>query len=50
MRKLMIRSDIGPMYSKWFEERLPNGERFDMSMSPQLEEWFKVIGNGSEPN
>jgi glutamate/aspartate transport system substrate-binding protein len=50
VRNLVIQRDIGPLYSKWFESRLPNGERFDMPMSPQLEESFKVLGEGSEPN
>jgi glutamate/aspartate transport system substrate-binding protein len=50
VRNLVIRRDIGAIYGKWFEARLPNGERFDMPMSPQLEESFKVLGEGSEPN
>jgi glutamate/aspartate transport system substrate-binding protein len=50
VRNLVIQRDIGPLYAKWFESRLPNGERFEMPMSPQLEESFKVLGAGSEPN
>jgi glutamate/aspartate transport system substrate-binding protein len=50
VRNLIMERDIGPLYSKWFESRLPNGERFDLPMSPQLEESFKVLGEGSEPN
>ncbi len=50
VRNLVVRRDIGPLYSKWFESRLPNGERLDLPMSPQLEESFKVLGEGSEPN
>jgi glutamate/aspartate transport system substrate-binding protein len=50
VRNLVVQRDIGPLYSKWFESRLPNGERFDMPMSPQLAESFKVLGEGSEPN
>jgi glutamate/aspartate transport system substrate-binding protein len=50
VRNLVVSRDIGAIYSKWFEARLPNGERFDLPMSPQLEESFKVLGEGSEPN
>jgi glutamate/aspartate transport system substrate-binding protein len=50
VRNLVVQRDIGAIYGKWFESRLPNGERFDMPMSPQLEESFKVLGEGSEPN
>ncbi len=50
VRNLVISRDIGAIYAKWFQSRLPNGERFDMPMSPQLEESFKVLGEGSEPN
>jgi len=50
VRNLVISRDVGAIYGKWFESRLPNGERFDMPMSPQLEEAFKVLGEGSEPN
>jgi len=47
---LVINRDITAIYSKWFESRLPNGERLDLPMSPQLEESFKVLGEGSESN
>jgi glutamate/aspartate transport system substrate-binding protein len=50
LRSLVVQRDIGPMYSKWFESRLPNGERLDLPMSPQLEESFKVLGDGSGAN
>jgi glutamate/aspartate transport system substrate-binding protein len=50
VRNLVISRDIGAIYGKWFESRLPNGERLDLPMSPQLEESFKVLGEGSEPN
>ena len=46
----MVARDIGPLYAKWFESRLPNGERFNIPMSPQLEEYFAVMGEGGEPN
>jgi glutamate/aspartate transport system substrate-binding protein len=50
VRNLVIGRDIGAIYGKWFESRLPNGERLDLPMSPQLEESFKVLGEESEPN
>ncbi len=49
-RNLVVARDIGPIYAKWFESRLPNGERFNIPMGPQLEEAFNVLGEGSEPN
>jgi glutamate/aspartate transport system substrate-binding protein len=50
MRNLVVSRDIVAIYARWFESRLPNGERFNMPMSPQLEESLKVLGEGSEPN
>ncbi len=50
IRGLVVSRDIVAIYARWFESRLPNGERFNMPMSPQLEESLKVIGEGSEPN
>jgi glutamate/aspartate transport system substrate-binding protein len=50
IRNLVVARDIGPLYAKWFESRLPNGERFNIPMSPQLEEYFAVMGEGGEPN
>jgi glutamate/aspartate transport system substrate-binding protein len=50
IRNLVVARDIGPIYAKWFESRLPNGERFNIPMSPQLEESFNILGEGSEPN
>jgi glutamate/aspartate transport system substrate-binding protein len=50
VRNLVIARDMDAIYAKWFESRLPNGERFNIPMSPQLEESFKVLGQGSEPN
>jgi glutamate/aspartate transport system substrate-binding protein len=50
IRNLVIARDIDAIYAKWFESRLPNGERFNIPMSPQLEESFRVLGQGSEPN
>jgi glutamate/aspartate transport system substrate-binding protein len=50
LRNLVIQRDIGAIYSKWFGSRLPNGERLDLPMSPQLEESFRVLGDGTELN
>jgi hypothetical protein len=33
IRNLVVARDIGPIYAKWFESRLPNGERFNIPMS-----------------
>ncbi len=50
IRNLVVARDIGPIYAKWFESRLPNGERFNIPMSPQLEESFRVLGTTGEAN
>jgi len=50
IRNLVIARDIGPIYGKWFASRLPNGERFNIPMSPQLEESFAVLGSTGEAN
>jgi glutamate/aspartate transport system substrate-binding protein len=50
IRNLVIAHDIGPIYAKWFESRLPNGERLDIPMSPQLEESFDVLGPAGGAN
>jgi ABC-type amino acid transport substrate-binding protein len=50
IHNLVIARDIDAIYAKWFESRLPNGERFNIPMSPQLEESFRALGQGSEPN
>ena len=50
IRNLVVTRDIAPLYAKWFESRLPNGERLGIPMSPQLAQFFAVIGAGAEPN
>jgi glutamate/aspartate transport system substrate-binding protein len=50
IRNLVIARDIGPTYDKWFSSRLPNGERFNIPMSPQLEQSFTVLGATGEAN
>ena len=49
-RTLVVRNEIGPIYDKWFGSRLPNGETFNIPMSPQLEESFKVFATEIEPD
>ena len=50
IRNLVVARDIGPLYAKWFESRLPTGERFSIPMSPQLEEYFAAMGEAAERN
>jgi glutamate/aspartate transport system substrate-binding protein len=50
IHNLVVARDIGPIYAKWFTSRLPNGERFNIPMSPQLEESFDVLGATGEAN
>ena len=42
-RKLATNQDLIPIYKKWFNARLPTGERMDVAISPQLEDSFKVL-------
>jgi glutamate/aspartate transport system substrate-binding protein len=42
-RKLATNRDLIPLYQKWFVARLPTGERMNITLSPQLEESFKVL-------
>jgi glutamate/aspartate transport system substrate-binding protein len=32
------------LYNKWFLRRLPTGETLNLPMSPQLAEFFRVLG------
>jgi len=36
--------EIVQLYNKWFLKRLPSGERLNLPISPQLEEFFRVLG------
>lgn len=36
--------ELVQLYNKWFQLRLPTGDRLDLPMSPQLEEIFRVEG------
>ncbi|HKW55294.1 MAG TPA: amino acid ABC transporter substrate-binding protein [Stellaceae bacterium] len=42
--RLAASREIVELYDKWFLQRLPTGERLDLAMSPQLEEFFRVLG------
>lgn len=42
-RKLATNQDLIPIYKKWFNTRLPTGEKMDVAISPQLEDSFKVL-------
>src|SRR3954462_4220130 len=49
-RKLGSNRDLIPLYNKWFVARLPTGERLGVSISPQLEEAFKVLDDSAGAN
>ena len=49
-RKLGSNRDLIPLYNKWFVARLPTGERLGVSISPQLEEAFKVLDDTQGSN
>jgi glutamate/aspartate transport system substrate-binding protein len=49
-RKLGSGRDLVPLYNKWFVARLPTGERLGVSISPQLEEAFKVLDDNQGSN
>ena len=42
--RLAADRELVQLYNKWFQKRLPTGERLDLPISPQLEEIFKVQG------
>jgi glutamate/aspartate transport system substrate-binding protein len=46
-RKLGSNRDLIPLYNKWFVSRLPTGEKLNVSISPQLEEAFKVLDDSA---
>jgi ABC-type amino acid transport substrate-binding protein len=49
-RKLGSNRDLIPLYNKWFVARLPTGEKLGVSISPQLEEAFKVLDDSAGAN
>jgi glutamate/aspartate transport system substrate-binding protein len=42
--KLAESRELAQLYNKWFLKRLPTGERLDIPISPQLQEFFRVLG------
>ena len=42
--KLAESREIAQLYNKWFLKRLPTGERLDIPVSPQLQEFFRILG------
>ena len=49
-RKLGTNHDLMPLYNKWFLSRLPTGEKLNVSISPQLEDAFKVLDDSEGAN
>jgi glutamate/aspartate transport system substrate-binding protein len=49
-RKLGTNHDLIPLYKKWFETRLPTGEKLNVAISPQLEDAFKVLDDSEGAN
>src|ERR1700761_7207588 len=47
-RKLGTDHDLIPLYKKWFEARLPTGEKLNVAISPQLEDAFKVLDDSPQ--
>jgi ABC-type amino acid transport substrate-binding protein len=43
-KRLAETREIAQMYDKWFQEKLPTGERLDLPMSPHLQALLQVIG------
>jgi glutamate/aspartate transport system substrate-binding protein len=43
-RRLAESREIVQMYDKWFQQKLPTGERLDLPMSPHLQALLQVIG------
>ena len=44
LRRLAESREIVQMYDKWFQQKLPTGERLDLPMSPHLQALLQVIG------
>ena len=42
--RLVASRELVQLYNKWFQKRLPTGERLDLPMSRQQEEIFRVQG------
>ncbi|RTL72825.1 MAG: amino acid ABC transporter substrate-binding protein [Hyphomicrobiales bacterium] len=48
-RTIVVNNELDPLYAKWFLRRLPNGERFNIPMPPQVREAFGVLATELEP-
>jgi glutamate/aspartate transport system substrate-binding protein len=44
MHDLARSGELRRIYNKWFVRTLPNGERLDMPMGPELERAFEILG------
>lgn len=42
--RLAASGELGDIYDRWFNRRLPTGERLNIPMSPQLTEIFRMLG------
>ncbi len=49
-RALVVGHEIDPLYDRWFRRRLPNGDRFAVPMSPQLENAWKAFETPIAPD
>ena len=43
-RRLAEAGTLRTMYNRWFLEKLPDGQRLDLPMSPELSEIFRALG------
>ena len=43
-RRIAAERRLAELYNKWFLRRLPTGETLNLPISPQLEEFFRIIG------
>lgn len=50
LRKLASNQDLLPLYRKWFNARLPTGERLNVPISAQLEDSFRVLDDSGTKN
>jgi glutamate/aspartate transport system substrate-binding protein len=42
--RIAITGRLAELYTRWFLKRLPDGDRMNMPMSPQLEAIFGALG------
>ena len=43
-QRLAAGGDLRNLYDRWFTRRLPNGDRLNLPLSPQLAELFRILG------